>query len=220
MNEYRKKVDELLMEGNIKEAIDFLENYCKANPEEIHAKFDCALFLQNNTIYADGYLDSLDLLREILEIDPFNINAVVLNAFIEFIEMGIISEFSIKKIQECLNFKNEDIIFKQLYVLKALYFYKQDKNEEYITALNESIHIDPEASYNNYLQGERLRAKGEASNAIKYFRKALANVKVIYSVTDTISHIDFNEYVNEHLRGTSISGVNYEALLEAASIEQ
>lgn len=209
MEDYKTKVRELI-KINEDEALVYLEDYISRNFHDFDAIIACALLAQKAPF--DDFITAIKLLQDLLNIDKYNVKALLLKAYVENIHLGEIDYSTFNAINYCLNLNNYNFYSIQLLVLQAQYYQDKDKIK-YIETLQKSVNLDFKASYNFLLLGR-------ATNNTMYLEQALNNVEFIYTIENVtdIDNIDFDEFINEHIRGTKISFINYEAMKQELNV--
>ena len=193
-----------LFKNDEQSATKYIEQFVIENPDDDEAKIACALHIQGSPY--DDYPKAQSLLNDILTRDSCNIKAILLKGYMENIHIGQISYQTVSEINRCLDLCSDDLYLKQLFLLKAEY-YRYKNKAEYIRALQQSIQVDSLSSYNYLLLGKETNDK-------ELFEKGIKNINIVYSQNDisNFNPIDFDEFINEHLRGTSVTSINYESL--------
>ncbi len=193
-------------------ALSFLEDYVQKEPNDFGAKLACALYLQQSPF--DDFPSAIKLLDDLLIIEEFCVRAILLKAFLEDRELGQVSDQSLNEINQYLKYTHNKY-FNQLFIVKALYYNSKD-NDTCISCLKESISMDPKASYNHFLLGKKLQEIGKISEGKEQLEIAIKNVAHVQHSVDFENYnpIDFNEFVEESLRGVNISLPNYEEMVE------
>lgn len=71
--------------------------------------------------------------------------------------------------------------------------------------LRESIECNP-SNVNPYVQlGRVLIERGDITEGSSMIKKALENIKFVYDKNTTFDFSDFNEYLNQNMRGIHLS---------------
>lgn len=213
--EYNKQqIIKLLESRHYQEAISILESILNDSKLNHEGKFDLALLLINTVVYADGYIYALELLDGLISENEFNTNALILKAYIEDMYIGNILDSTLDIIDSQIKSEKKSQYYNQLFLLKALYF-KKKNTEEYYLHLKEALKQDLFSSNIYYLLSKFYR-NNETNNMQKdMFRNAIENIKYIYKSDEYISPLDFDDFINENIRGVNISEVNYESLKDS-----
>ncbi len=205
MKPYEKQFLEIF-EEHPEKGVAFLEEYIKTSSDD-EEMLSYALFIQSAPY--DDYPTAHNVLQSLIAKNPFNARVVITLAYLEFINVGGVSDSTLKLINQCLN--QIDIPYKGiLFCLKAKYYYYTEKNlNEAIINLKKSIEIDCGDSYNFILLGRLLEDK-------LLFIKALKNITKVFDEEDYRNYnpLDVDFFINESLRGIWVTKENYEGLQE------
>lgn len=194
------------------EALSFLEEYLSQNPKDYLLRIGLACFLSEAPFYS--YLESLDILEEVLEHDSENIVAVVVKGVIEYLNEGDLKEKTFSCVENFLNKRaSDEVHYGDLLVLKALYYEKKNV-QTYHDILIQSSKVSPHFSMNYLWLSWHYKKLKHYSQALIYLEKAIENVKYLYGVEDLINPIDVEEFLNIYFRGIKLGHQEFEELVK------
>ncbi|MBV8255088.1 MAG: hypothetical protein JO154_20975 [Chitinophaga sp.] len=204
---YLNTVRKHISNGDAKAAIDCLETYCNNTINDTEAAFWLAFLFVNTQVYTDGFLSSINLLKNSLRVDPFDVKSLLLLSYIESWYTGGMEEDSNKLLESYLVSKEKNNYKKHLLLLNADYYFELDKTI-YVSLLRKSIKEDPTAAYNYIYLGRELADK-------EMFQKGINNIKTIVTPTssETYDPLNFDSFIDENVRGVSMTSVNYDSLI-------
>jgi hypothetical protein len=145
----------------------------------------------------------------VLNNNKFNVSALLLKAHIEDIHIWQIDNSTLSDIDVLLSEKINSPYLNQLYLLKP-YYYRRHDRLKYIDFLKQSIIADPTAVYNHLQLGQTLNDKSEINISFN-------NVNIVFGSGGYFNPISIENLVNESLRGTVMTDVNYQSLRDKVS---
>ena len=157
---------------------------------------------------------SIDSLNRALAIDKNNAIATLLLAYVNYYCVAGIDEELMNKLNSISTDDNE-INSMLKYVASWFYIDKDPKFEEML--LQESINSSEDHVY-NYVHLAKLYFKqGRNQEAVVLVKKALDNIKKIYSLNDSKEGYDFtdvNKFLNERIKGICLTDSNLKFIKE------
>jgi len=190
---------------------NLIDKYLAKNPEDTDVRLRLVR-LEFTPPWEDPELLS-KYLNEIFKYDPDNIYATLILACTQDVFWGEITDTIFGKLN---NLSSEDPeVLSMIELAKAWYYQCKDNNELYEKYLLNSI-----GHYNKHVKNYKALAyfyaeKGKKDKAIKFAKKALHNVQVIYTQDSPIIDItDVEEFINEYFKGTHITDSNLESIYE------
>jgi len=202
-NEYDKYILE-----TIKNLID---EYLANNPEDTGVRLRLVM-LEFTPPWENPEL-LVKYLNEIFKYDPDNIYAILILSYTEDVFWGGITDELFTKLDN-LSSKDPEIL-SMIELAKAWYYEEKRNNELYEKYLLSSI------SYcNNHVRNYEALAylyakKGKKNQATKLARKALHNIKIVYTKDYPRTDItDVEKFINEFFKSTHITKPNLESIYE------
>lgn len=175
-----------------------IKNYLVDHPKDTEMWLRLTM-LEHNPPWEDpdrmvGYLHS------ILAYDPFNIQAVLMLAYIEDLFFGRMKDET-RDVLYQLQAKDPEILSMIEYA-KA-FDYLEENRELFVKHLAESIRLWDKHVNNFKLLGKYYIKIGNVKKGILLLKKALENIQVIYGENyDTTDITDINEFFNYYYKGT------------------
>lgn len=124
---------------------------------------------------------------------------------IHYYHLGGIDENLVSKINNIYVFNSDISSIKKL--ILSWYFADTDKIKQ-LEMLRGSIAINPN-NVNSYMQlGSILIEQGNVKEGRSLIKKALENIKLVYDQNTIFDFSDFNEYLNQKVRGIHLSNEN------------
>jgi len=201
-----------LKENNYEEVVRFFESEMKRDDKNIQIKLKLSLLLLTPNI--DDYIGSVEILNEIIKIDPYNPQATLLMGYIEDIYQGEISSTCLELINNSIkNSSISDGYIKYLLLIKS-FFYRNTNKNQYFVLLLESLKYAPIFSYNYYLLYQIYYKQKDFVNALEMISKSISNISHIFKQSEFVDPTDFDKFIKEKISGTQISLVNYQSMLE------
>lgn len=207
-----KKYRKLLAQGKQSEAIEVLIHEFKNSPGNLDILLKIAVIKFNVPMY--DYVGAINTLKEVLQVDEHNIKALILKTIMEYFAYGEVSNSTFRQIEKVeFSGKTKNFYTNQIPFLEALYYRNRNPNT-YYSKLQRAIKEDPQASYHHFLLFRYYNQKGEKQAALKALNNAISNVKEVMRAEDDFDESDIELFINEHVRGISLSKVNYENYLK------
>ncbi|SMO52693.1 hypothetical protein [Melghirimyces algeriensis] len=196
---------------NIYEEIEnFLDKYLKRNPNCIEAWLRLAVLVFEPPI-AD-YEKSETCLKNVLEIEYDNLQAILILSFIQSVIYGEVTKETFFRLQ---NIKVHDSELESLQLLaKSWYYESKNMDTQRESLLKKSCNLGPRYVSNHVTLGQLLIQKGMSEKGRLYIKRALQNVKQIYDQVDDheLDHTDYHEFINERIKGIHLTSVTYESI--------
>ncbi|WP_375105169.1 tetratricopeptide repeat protein [Paenibacillus sp. RS8] len=203
MNEFEKEIFEAVRNYDIEKVETIIEQKLKITPNDIDLLMRLAVTLINVPLV--DYGKSLACLSRILEYDKKNVEATILECCIHYYHLGGIDENLVSKINNIYVFNSDISSIKKL--ILSWYFADTDKIKQ-LEMLRGSIAINPN-NVNSYVQlGSILIEQGNVKEGRSLIKKALENIKLVYDQNTIFDFSDFNEYLNQKVRGIHLSNEN------------
>ena len=84
-------------------------------------------------------------------------------------------------------------------------------------ALMQSLAYNQEFVWPNIHVGYRYEKLGNSEKSCIFFEKALKNVETVYKANDTIDILNIDRFIDEYLKGTYLSSMNFEEIKKRAA---
>lgn len=160
----------------------------------------------------EDYESALQCIRQIYKIDPYNLDAIILESGIKWHSFGFIDEELFERLvkTDCDDTKVMAII----YYLQSLYYFdnKDAKNRKLL--LEKSIGLYDGFVYPYRDLGGILLSELKFKEGNEMLKKAVVNVKKVLQIEDDYDFTDMDMYIAEYITGTQISYINFESLRE------
>jgi len=190
---------------------NLIDKYLKKNPKDTDVRLRLVMLE-----YAPGWEDPEVLskyLNEIFKYDPDNIYATLILACTQDVFWGEITDTVFEKLNN-LSSENPEIL-SMIELAKAWYYQCKDNDELYEKHLLSSISQYDKHVKNNKALAYFYAEKGKKDEAIKFAKKAIHNIQVIFTQDSLIIDItDVEEFINEYFKGTHITKPNLESIYE------
>lgn len=211
MNELISKIIELNKKHEDLKIKQLLKVYLKNDPNNIDLLLRLGVFVIFPGI-ADPY-EAIDAFELALKIDKNNVIALLGIAYVNNYCLGGVNEKLFFRINSVDVVNNEELSMLK-YVASWFYEIKNDNiNQEKL--LKESIFLCDSHVY-NYVGLAKLYIKRNKKNeGIALAKKALSNIKNVYSENYSSNDpTDYNEFINEGIKGIHITKPNLEFIKE------
>ena len=186
-----------------------IEEYLKDNPNDVEMLIILALTV--DTVPLADCEKAIASLKKALNIDPHNAYALILCAYIETHNM-VISEDIFEKL--CVIHNDNLETMSMINFVKAWYFEENDDEKGYEEALLKSIELCKHHSRNYKSLGFYYVKKGKIYEGKELLKKALLNIKHIYTEDERHEIYDINQFLNERIKGIHVTEPNFEFLEE------
>jgi tetratricopeptide (TPR) repeat protein len=171
---------DLLLEGNLKEAVVEFEAHLKENPESIHLLMELA-----NIYYILGEMGrSIGCYRKVLELKPDS-------AYVLY-RMGV-------ALYRSTLFTEATFVFNKIidsgkylpmtYLWLGLSYYHLGKEEKSIEAYRKLLEFCPETQMANYYMGVSLKSAGKYDDAIIHFERLLGSCATCDQHVSALYHL-------------------------------
>ncbi len=199
---------------NIEETESIIKKELEINPKSIQLWLK--LSLTELQFPFEDYESALQCISQIYNIDPCNIDAIILETGIRWHSFGFINEELFKRLVKtsCVDEKKTAII----YYLQSLYYEddKDIKNRKLL--LKKSIEVYDRFVYPYRDLGRILLSELKFKEGNEMLKKAVANVKKVLQIEDPYDFTDVDVYIAEFITGTEISYINFESLKEQIKV--
>lgn len=194
----------------------YLLNILKDNPCGVDTLIKLALVVY--TVPSADDVRALEYLTKAIAIDPQNVKVLLVFGYIKE-HYNRLDKETIKKLKDL---KSDDplektlILYEQAWHYNFQYCYYGKAKGLYEQQLLESIKTNecvvwPYAHLARFYKGE-----GALEAACHYYKIALKNVESVgIKKGECIDIANVNDFIDEHIKGTHLSAVNYEILQEA-----
>jgi len=190
---------------------NIIDEYLVKNPEDTDVRLRLAM-LEFTVPWEDPELVS-KYLNEIFKYDPHNIYATLTLACIQDTLRGEITDEVFAKLNNLVSENSE--INSMIELAKAWYYECKDNSELYEKYLLSSISYCDKHVENYRALAYLYIQKGKKDEARKFAKKALNNVKVVYTQdSSTIDITDVEKFINEYIKGTHITNSNLKSIYE------
>jgi len=154
-------------------------------------------------------------LNDIFKYDPNNIYAILILADVENFFWGEITDLLFKRLSN-LSSKDPEIM-SMIELAKAWYFEEKGNDKLYEKHLLNSIKYCDKHVKNYRALANFYAEKGEKSKAKKFAKKAINNIKEIFTQGSSITDVtDVENFFNEFFKGTCTDKDNLDSLQELA----
>lgn len=163
----------------------------------------------------EDYESALNCIYKIYQLSPNNVNALILEAGIKWHSFGIIEKQLYDRLNSVYVY---DMQKKAIIVYLQSLYYRCEKdvhNEKKM--LEKSISLYGEFVYPYKALGRILKSEFKIQESKKIYKKAVENVKKVYSEKDFYDFTDIEVYIAEFITGIAISESNFERLCELAN---
>jgi len=193
-----------------KELADTLKTYLNLHPNDNNMRLKYALFLFDSLLHDD--IEAIEQLNKIIEQDQKNINAWFLLAYIKD-RSSFIDEQLFAKL---CTLKSSDNCMQSMIEYIKSWYYIHNNEKDYEQSLINSINLCDKYVYNYVSLGIFYMQKKKIIEGQNLLRKALDNIKHVYSEEYPYPDIlDIEEFFNERIKGIHLSQSNYEITLES-----
>lgn len=180
----------------------YLEEILEKNPHDIDAILRLAI-VNANIPFCD-YEQSEEILNTIFTLDPYHTKAWIL-----LMHWRIF--YPIYTDQEVNNFihlktNSSDEQAMIYFVISEYFYFKKSLNQE-IEYLKKSIQTCNTLVHNHWHLASRFKQKNDLLQSKYHYEQALQNVIEVYD--RAVDYSDPEEYLNEHVRGTHLSSINF-----------
>ncbi|OKP90889.1 hypothetical protein A3844_03255 [Paenibacillus helianthi] len=157
------------------------------------------------TVPLVDYPKSLACIHRIYEQDEKNGAATILECCVHYYHLAGIDEELVRKINN-INATNTYVNSIKGLIL-SWHFAVTDK-EKQVEMLRQAIALDPN-NVESYIQlGRIFIDQGNVIEGRSLIKKALENIKLVYDKNTILDFSDFNEYLNQKVRGIHLSNEN------------
>ncbi|MGN7761429.1 tetratricopeptide repeat protein [Paenibacillus sp. 22594] len=207
MNEFEKEISEAVRNYDIEKVETIIEQQLLAYPNNIDLLIRLAVAVL--TIPLVDYPKSLACIHRIYEQDEKNVAATILECCVHYYHLAGIDEGLVRKIN------NIDVTNTYASSIKRLIlswrFAVTDK-EKQVEMLRQAIALDPN-NVKSYIQlGRIFINQGNVLEGRSLIKKALENIKLVYDKNTIFDFSDFNEYLNQKVRGIHLSNENKKSI--------
>ena len=188
-----------------------IEEYLKDNPDDVEMLIILALTV--DTVPLADCEKAVTILKKVLEIDPHNAYALIICAYIETHNM-VMSDDIFERL--CAIHNDDPEIMSMIEFVKAWGHETYKDYENYEKSLLKSIELCKHHSRNYKSLGYLYIKRGRVYEGKELLKKALLNIKHIYSQNPENKHeiYDINEFLNERIKGIHVTEPNFEFLEE------
>lgn len=208
------KLEQAILEEDTIKVEKIIKESLNENPKDIQLWIK--LSLTELQFPFEDYESALQCISRIYNIDPCNIDAIILETGIRWHSFGFINEELFKRLVKtsCAYEKKTAII----YYLQSLYYeYDKDiKNQKLL--LEKSIEVYDRFVYPYRDLGTILLSELKFKERNEMLKKAVANVKKVLQIEDPYDFTDVDMYIAEFITGTEISYINFESLKEQIKV--
>lgn len=207
-----KEIKKLSKKDTGREEIEkLLDQYLEIHPKSVEALIRLAVTVFGPPI-AD-YDKSIDCLKRAIEIDPDCLEAILILARIQDTIYREIEDDVFNRINSIKVDNNEEQ--SMIEFAKSWYYESKEMWNEYVNHLKKSIEAYSGHVLNYVSFGMYNIEKGEKEKGKLLLLKGIRNVKHIYRDDDHFYDVsDYNEFINERIKGTHVTDVIYGLLEE------
>lgn len=203
MSEFEKEISEAVRNYDIEKVETIIEQQLLAYPNNIDLLIRLAVTVL--TVPLVDYPKSLACIHRIYEQDEKNVAATFLECCVHYYHLAGIDDELVRKIN------NIDVTSAYTNSIKRLilswHFAVTDK-EKQVEMLRQAIAFDPN-NVESYIQlGSILIEQDNIKEGRSLIKKALGNIKLVYDENTIFDFSDFNEYLNQKVRGIHLSNEN------------
>lgn len=203
MNNYEKEISEAIENYDIEKAETIIEQQLLVYPNNIDLLIRLAVAVL--TVPLVDYPKSLACINRIYKQDEKNRAATILECCVHYYHLAGIDEKLARKINNIdVNNAYTDSIKR---LILSWHFAVIDR-EKQVEMLSQAIALDPN-NVESYIQlGRIFIDQGNVTEGRSLIKKALKNIKLVYDKNNIFDFSDFNEYLNQKVRGIHLSNEN------------
>lgn len=213
MDELHKKIISLSKDDRLEARIEMrsmLEQAIKIDLDNVSLLLRLAL-LEFHFPFLE-YEKSIDLLEKNLKKDPSNPVVLLMLACVHYYSTSLLDKSLLKKlISVTTNDRELNSLLK--YAASWFYYITDSNNPQYKQLLIESTNLCHSHVYNYQHLALFYLEHDQISDAKKCIHQAVCNVRKIYKGKEGYDDItDIQEFINERLKGTYLTDVNFRSL--------
>lgn len=199
---------------DLEEMIEMVNDYLETDPDNLEMLLRQATLVLKIPVV--DFYESIDLLERFLEINPTDSTALLMLAYVHWMNIGRIPEEVYAMLCKALpnNFDHQGM----LSFAKAWFFYDGDQNL-YVQMLKQSIAECPHHVWNHVYLARHFLEKENKQEAFPLVQKAINNIAYIFpynpaSESNPCDISDCNEIFDEEIKGIYLTSTNKELLEE------
>lgn len=214
-NKLLKQIKKLSLKNKDYELEKTIIKHLKINPFDIDLLLRLAL-IQMYPPFIDEQ-KSIECINKVLQLDPSNINAILLLAYIEK-HLGIMDTDILEKLSSYKSINNE--ILSMVELAKSWYYKQINDDIMYEKCLLKSIEFFAGHCKNYFNLGKFYIKHEKMTLGNKLISLSIDNVKKIFKKQDLEMQdtSDINSFLNEFYKGTYINNTIYEIMQENLTI--
>lgn len=195
-----KEIFDALTEYDVEKVENIIELQLIEYPNDIILLLRLAVTVLNVPLV--DYPKSLNCLKHIFELNKNNVEATILECCINYYHLAGIDEKLVRKINN-LDIFDTDINSIKMLIL-SWHFANKDRIQQ-VQMLRQAIALSPNNVFPYVQLGRISLEQGNITEGRSLIRIALENIKLVYGVNTYHDFSDFNEYLNEKVRGIHLS---------------
>lgn len=194
--------------GDILEQMEILlEDYIKQHPLDCEILVKLA-FVEYMVPFAD-YPKALYFLERVLACNPNDSKILLAVAYIQWAD-SLIRSMILRRLQALRTNNNQEQALH--WYAQSLYYSTCNDVKGCVKALNHSVDLYSDFVWPHVDLGRFYKSAGDSKHAKSHFKSALANVQHVYKEQEFLDFTNIDAFIDEHLKGTVLSKMNFERI--------